>query len=528
MIHWPSMPIGLDPPPGASSLSGMKPRVRPNVTPLILSVSILGSALVSAQLTWDANGTTTPDPSDGGGAWLGTDFWWDGAAHTTWNNTTHANTQAIFGSGGVSGTITLGSGVSAGGILLNAVSPATGYQFGSGKLTLAPNAVIDIRDGASNAGAGDRVRFGASSIVAGSDVTVSNAVVTGSAFASYASFSGSNTWTGALTLTGNNTGLFVDANSNALSTLTAVNIGSTATLALTTGTYSVPTIRIGGDGLGGRGSIRFDNGVVNLNSNLVLTSNGRLSTNAGGIGVINGAITGNFSLTVNSATDAVNRIVLKNTNTNTFTQLTVNRGNVQIGEGGVGTGGAGVVNLAGSLTNPAIISGSGTVKAGLFVSGGSINPGDNGGVAIGTLQVNGNLNFTGVTAAQTVGNFTLGSGGNSDRINVSGDVRLNANGNFSVLFDTGYTPTLGDSWTLIDWNGTLFQNDFSLGDNLRTGADADGNEGNLNLADLTASGYRWNVGTDTGALVVTIVPEPSLVLLGALGMLGFLGRRQRR
>lgn len=502
--------------------SAMKPCVKPSVTSLLLSMNLLGSALVSAELTWDADGAAGVNPSDGGGAWLGAN-WWDGTNHTTWNNVTHANTQAIFGSGGAIGTVTLGSGVSAGGLRFDAVLDAKGYLFGSGTLTLAPNAVIDIRDGASNAGAGDRVRF--TSFVAGSDITISNAVDGGS-FASYATFSGNNTWTGTLTLTGNSTGLFVDTSTaNALNTLTAVNIGSNATLALNTGTYTVPTLRIGGSGLGNRGSLRFDNGIVNVNSNIILTSDGRMSTNANGIGVINGVISGNFNLAVSSGTDAVNKIVLKNTNT--FNQLTVSRGNVQIGEAGVGTGGRNVVNLNGSVANPAIISGTGKVLGGLYVSGGSINPGDNFGVDIGTLIVTGNLNFTGVTATQTVANFTLGSGGISDRINVSGDLRLQGNGNFSVLFDAGYTPTLNDSWTLIDWNGTLIQNDFNMGDNLRTGADADGNEGNLNLADLTASGYRWNVGTDTGALVVTIVPEPSVAMLSVLAVAGFASRRRR-
>lgn len=505
----------------------MKPRVRPNVTAWILSVNLAAVGFASAQLTWDADGSAGTNPSDGGGAWLGTGLWWDGAAHTTWNNGTNANTVAIFGNNGASGTVTLGSGVSAGGLRFDAVTGSTGYQIGGGTLTLAPNAVIDIRTGASNAGAGDRVRFTSTSVLAGSDPTISNAVVAGGAFASYASFSGSNTWTGTLTLTGNSTGLFVDTSTaNALNTLTAVNIGSTATLALNTGTYTVPTLRIGGLGLGSRGSLRFDNGTVNVNSNIVLTADGRMSTNASGVGIINGAISGNFNLSVNSTTDTVNRIALKGDNT--FNQLTVNRGNVQIGVAGVGTSGLGVVNLAGGVAgNPAVISGTGRTKSGLFVSSGMISPGDSYGADMGTLTIGVNLNFSGLTTAQTAASFTVGAAGAGDRINVTNNLTLDGDGNFNVLFASGYTPTVGDSWTLISWGGTLTQENFSMGDNLRTGADADGNEGNLNLADLTASGYRWNVGLQNGALTVAIVPEPSVAMLSVLAVAGFAGRRRR-
>jgi autotransporter-associated beta strand protein len=65
-------------------------------------------------LTWDhdANGTA----SDGAGTWLNANQWLDGVTPVTWNNDTPAN--AIIGSGGTGGTITLGS-VTAGTVLLD-------------------------------------------------------------------------------------------------------------------------------------------------------------------------------------------------------------------------------------------------------------------------------------------------------------------------------------------------------------------------------------------------------------------------
>jgi fibronectin-binding autotransporter adhesin len=410
--------------------------------------------------------------------------------------------------------------VSAGGLRFNAVAASGGYLLGAGTLTLAAGSTIDIRNEASTAGANSRVRFSSTSIVAGSNITISNNV-NGGAFASYATFSGNNTWGGNLTLTGNTTGLFVEATTpNALATLSSITVGSTSTLALAAGNYEVPTINMGGLGLGDRGSIRFDGGTVNLRSNVVLTENGRVSTNGSGIGIMHGVISGNFNLVVNSSTDAVNRIALMNTNT--FAQLTVNRGNVQIGSGGTGTSGNGLTTMTSGT-----VSGTGRVKAGFQVFGGTISPGDNFGDDIGTLTVTGNLNFASVTVEQTVMKFTLGAGGLSDRVNVTGNVLLKAAGNLSVMFESGYTPTVGDSWTLLDWGVGLTQDDFSFGENFRTGADADGNEGDLLLDDLSGYGYKWNITTDTGALVVSIIPEPSVAMLSVLAAAGFAGRRRR-
>jgi hypothetical protein len=508
---------------GNHPLRAMKISALSRAAAWVISVNLLGGAMASAQVTeliWDANAATEPNPSDGGATWMTGSRWWNGSTNVAWNNTTHANTVAVLGSGGASGTVNFAGGVSAGGLRFQAVADGKGYQLGGGTLTLADGAFIDLRTGSSGNVAGDRLRFTSTSIIAGSNITISNNV-DGGTFANYVTMNGANTWTGTLNLRGNGTGLFMDVVSpNSLATLTTVDIRENATLAPTTGTYSGPTLQIAGTGLSGRGAIRFDNGVVNLNSNVVLTADARISTNTAGTGVFNGVVSGDFTLTVNSDTDSVNRIVLKNNNT--FTRLSISRGNVQIGEGGVGTSGAGLTTL-----NAGAISGTGQIKGGFQVFGGSINPGDNGGQDIGTLNVTGNLNLLSIATEQTVMNFTLGAGGASDRINVTNNVLLRATGNLSVLFESGYTPTVGDSWTLLDWGGALNLGDFSLGENLRTGADADGNEGDLLLDDLSPYGYQWNIGTDTGALVVSIVPEPSVALLSVLAAAGFASRRRR-
>ncbi|RYD24809.1 MAG: hypothetical protein EOP87_25505, partial [Verrucomicrobiaceae bacterium] len=97
----------------------MKPSILPKFAGVPLLFTLLGSGQGFAQLTWDSTGAATADPPvppvDGGGNWLDAGRFWDGANHVTWSNIDNAATTAVFGSGGTSGDINLGSGVSAGG-----------------------------------------------------------------------------------------------------------------------------------------------------------------------------------------------------------------------------------------------------------------------------------------------------------------------------------------------------------------------------------------------------------------------------
>jgi hypothetical protein len=515
--------------------------------PLLLT--LLGSVQGFAQLTWDSTGeAATGDPSvapkDGGGSWLDTGRFWDGANHFTWSNADNAGTTAVFGSGGTSGDINLGSGVNAGGLRFNAVADGKGYQFLSGgTLTLGPDAVIDIYSGSSNSGPDNRIRF--QNVLAGGSATITNAN-DATAHASYLILNGANTWNGKLTLaghTGSGGGLFVNVrNAASLSTLSEIEVKASTTLSLESNGMVIPnttTLRLAGNGLGGRGAIRADQSAT-INSNIILTGGTRLGTNAssGVVVTLNGNITGAHALIVGNDTDAMaGRYVFKGT-ANTYSTLTVNKGNAQIGEGGVGTVGTSTLTLNGST---AVVSGTGTTR-GFFISNGTIRPGDNGGEDRGVLQVNGNLNFTGlnglgVNAPRTAAEFSLGApSGISDRINVTGNLRLHANGNLVVAFDGGYSPVLGDSWTLISYTGLLtLEGDsdagtrFSMGTNMRSGAN-DGSEGNLDLPDISESGYLWNItsAASNGSLVITVVvPEPATVTLAGAAALLFLRRRRR-
>jgi hypothetical protein len=109
-------------------------------------LALAGSSLLAispahaATLTWDHNADGTA--SDGGGTWLDANKWLDGVTPATWNNGTPDN--AVIGSGGTGGTITLGT-VTAGTVLLD--------NF-TGTYTLSRNHAIGIEIWRSTAGLG--------------------------------------------------------------------------------------------------------------------------------------------------------------------------------------------------------------------------------------------------------------------------------------------------------------------------------------------------------------------------------------
>jgi autotransporter-associated beta strand protein len=98
----------------------MKPKIRiqkPHAAVFAALAALVATSIPvrAATLTWDhdANGTA----SDGAGTWLNANQWVDSVpTPATWNNTTPDN--AIIGSGGAGGTITLGT-VTAGTVLIN-------------------------------------------------------------------------------------------------------------------------------------------------------------------------------------------------------------------------------------------------------------------------------------------------------------------------------------------------------------------------------------------------------------------------
>lgn len=120
-------------------------RPRLGMVVLILLVHLaLAPCGLAGTLTWDPNGSTAPNPSDGAGNWDTTSlFWWDGSNNVTWTNAD--GNSAVFGSGGAGGTVAVGAGTVVANITLN-----TNYILSGNTLTLTNTGVITAALGTSN------------------------------------------------------------------------------------------------------------------------------------------------------------------------------------------------------------------------------------------------------------------------------------------------------------------------------------------------------------------------------------------
>ncbi|WAC17777.1 PEP-CTERM sorting domain-containing protein [Luteolibacter sp. SL250] len=512
--------------------------MKPPSAPSIFSIAACHALLVTLScssahaLNWDGLATGA-GASDGGANWNAGNVWWNGTSSGAWVD----GSSAVFGAGGMAGTVNLqGQTYNVSGLTFNAVDltdvtdpPPTvvhpAYTLSNGRTNIASGGSISIAATATGPDPSDRIKL--NQIIGGHDVTITH--TGGSVFYQ---LGGSNQWTGNLTLdaTNGNNSQFVEIKApNAISTLGKITVESGNTLAMAaSGTFTGPEIEIRGTGANSRGAFRIDANAT-INNNITLAANARISTiNDGVVTTLGGNITGAFLLDQNSS-GTVGTLIYAGTNT--ISELSATKGNAQIGVGSVGS-------ITGNVTaggTAAMVTGTGTINGNLNVTTGVVKPGDHTGTGIagagtglGTLNVNGNASLN-LTAAGTAAEFQMGLA-SSDRLAVTGNLTLSGTTTIVGLFAAGYTPTEGNTWNLITYGGTLTQGSFDLGANMRTGADSVGNEGNLNLPDVSANGLVWDVALTNGALTATlaVIPEPSAALLfGASTTLLTLRRRRK-
>lgn len=148
-------------------------------------VLALGPGARAANLTWDSNGGTLPDPNDGGGTWTSGNMWWNGSFHQTWNSGTPD--KASIGVGGTAGTIWLGT-VTAGAITFNAFSGT--YKIYNGALTL--NGAMTVNNTAGS------VTLGTALPISGTGSITVNSGYTGT----LTLYTGGSTYSGGVTVYG--------------------------------------------------------------------------------------------------------------------------------------------------------------------------------------------------------------------------------------------------------------------------------------------------------------------------------------
>lgn len=152
------------------------------------------------------------------------------------------------------------------------------------------------------------------------------------------------------------------------------------------------------------------------------------------------------------------------------------------------------------------LSGTGTVGGNATIQG-ALNP----GLSAGTLTFSNDL----VLASTSLLGFeldaldtTVGSGFN-DLITVAGAFTLDGTLNVSPL--SSFNGITSGTWTLFTYGSSFTDNGLALG----------------SMPTLD-SGYSWQLGSGSGNVTLSIVPEPAAALLGGMGMLVLLRRRPRR
>ena len=432
----------------------------------------------------------------------------------------YSNTAATTASTNLdlTSSLTLNANVTVGSIRFNSAiaSPTLtlngAHTIGSGGILVTPTVAGNatrITGGSITSGNGQDIIIIQNNTTTGGALTV-DATLTGAVGLTKSGggqliLTGTNDYTGANYLNGGTTSISSNANLGAVATGSMVNLNG--------GTLSATA------------SVTLDNG-GSARRNIVLGSNGgTMDVATSQTLIVSGSLSGDGALSKTGA----GTLVLSGTSTQTGT-TTVSAGNLQVGASSSGQTGTGQVVINGAT---AVLSGTGQVQGTTTVTQGTVRPGDTGGTAVGTLTTS-ELIFTPVTATTVIELQITGSSGTStlasDKILIGGALTLNGNSNIVVNGGT-YTPTLGDTFVLLDWNTVLDTGTtsvFSIGTNNRTGANI-GNEGNLDLPDLSTYGLTWQIldFSGSGSLTLVVVPEPTRALLLLLGILPLLMRRRR-
>ncbi|WP_395745240.1 beta strand repeat-containing protein [Prosthecobacter sp.] len=427
--------------------------------------------------------------------------------------------------------------VGAGNTLSLGASQTIGALNGSGTVTATANSTLTIGN--------------ALSTTAGSSTF--NGVLSGSSLSIVKSGSGS------LTLGGS------DSNTFSGSAGTVINSG-TLILAKTGGAVAISTnVTVGtANGTSGTAVLQL-NGSEQIASTATLTVNASSTVNLNGsnqtLGNLNGSPGGtifnnatgtNSTLTIGfgDATGGLYQgsiadnsggtgtVALTKTGSGTATlggynsysgATLVQDGTLQAGSGGIGTTGTGAVTVQDGAT----LLGTGIVQGSSFTAaaGSTIQAGDSSAQAsFGTLTFK-PASGSGVIDFQSGSTVILDitSGGTADLLSIAGtgSNTLLFNGNLTVSA-TAFVPTVPMVFNLLDWSGLSASPIFASRFNYTGSLFGNGDEASgLDLPDISGTGFYWDISSFTVNGTIILVPEPSRMMLLALGLAMLLVRRRR-
>jgi len=147
---------------------------------------------------------------------------------------------------------------------------------------------------------------------------------------------------------------------------------------------------------------------------------------------------------------------------------------------------ANMLTVTGSCFNAGILKGNGTLVNANFANAGRLAPGN----SAGTLSFTGNLANNGMVDME-IGGTTAGT--KYDQIKITGNVTLS--GTLNVTLINGYTPVLGDEFTIID------------------AASLTGTFTTVNLPEITARAWETSYDKVNGTLTLKVVNDPLPVTL---------------
>lgn len=110
-----------------------------------------------------------------------------------------------------------------------------------------------------------------------------------------------------------------------------------------------------------------------------------------------------------------------------------------------------------------------------------------------------------------------------DYVKAGGTFSINANGRIEVSYLTGYTPTPGDVFNLLDWTA-LTNTGFTAGPRIRVGGETNYD---LLLPTLGVDQF-WDTSLFLSHGTLVVIPEPGRALLMLLGLMALAFRRRRQ